>query len=102
MNGFESKGLWEGRRQKLIIFPSSSLLICGRVLITTYLDQISISFQIGFDFLEHTRIIIMENNNRTIDMEVLVCKTKYSLHINIYMSIPEGDISRVFGHKRNQ
>jgi len=56
---FESTWLWKESKQKLTIFPHNSLLICGIVLITAHwLVFITISFQVGFDFLEHTRIIM--------------------------------------------
>jgi hypothetical protein len=43
----------------------------------------------------------MEKNNYIIEIEVLVCKTKYSIHIVFYVSIPKGDIGSVFGYERN-
>jgi hypothetical protein len=44
----------------------------------------------------------MENNNCTIVIEVFVCKTKYSIYVVIYVTIPKGDNVGGFGHERNQ
>jgi hypothetical protein len=48
------------------------------------------------------RIIIMEYNNRIVMTELFICKTKYSIHVILYVSIPKGDIDRVFGHEKNR
>jgi len=34
-------------------------------------------------------------------MEIFICKTKYSIHLIIYMSIIEGDNSGGFGDEKN-
>jgi hypothetical protein len=65
------------------------------------MDLISISLQEELDFLLGANIIIMENKNCTIFYKVFVYKTKYFVHINIYVTIPKGDNFGSCGDKRN-
>jgi hypothetical protein len=43
----------------------------------------------------------MENKNYTIFFHVFICKTKYPMHIVIYVMVLRGDISGRYGDKKD-
>jgi hypothetical protein len=65
------------------------------------MDFISIHFLKGLDFLADARIIIMENKNYAIFFHVFICKTKYPIHIVIYVTILGRDNNGRYGDKIN-
>jgi hypothetical protein len=88
---------------RITIFPLISLFIHGRKIdeCPFEMDFISIRLYEGLDFLEDMRVFIMENKNSSILIHVFFYKTKYPIHIIIYVMVPRGYNSGRYGDKRH-